>query len=791
MSKITLPNFTPKLPPHISHHLRGTISADQSAQDTMRQLSPLSTLRVASLLPSATDIVVSLGLSDFLVGVTHECDLDEALEARGSGSGGGRNDNIDVDGIRILTGSRIDIDNATQGEIDLAVREAAAEAAARVICPLPGVGGGDAAAAAVKVDSLYPILEDQLALSRPTVVLTQNLCGVCAPSTDEVRLALRSGERGSGGGGGAVDVVSLEPQSLTDVASTFVTVAEACGVPARGAELQESFFSQIEMVGRAVDSDSASSSSFSGGEGGTDGRGDGGAGGGGKIRPRVLLLEWLDPPYDGGHWIPDLIEAAGCEFVSIAPPQPGSPSAPPSSWDAQKSKVVTWDDVRSADPDVVLVACCGFDLARNVKDALGASGELSTLRAAAGGRVYAANGDRYFARPGPKLAGGAAIAAQCAYDGVAAVSEAVRDLDFAPAEGGGWSRVDIVAEAAAAKKEAAAATAAAWMPSSGDPSDVVRDIEDIGSGKCGEDFTALHGIACDAGQMTYADPETGYTVFTELAHKRRGKCCGSGCRHCPYGHENISPEDRARKIMQPAFLNDYDPGGAFSVGGPRNGGRRRVKVLFWSGGKDSFLALRALVRQRAAAAGGAFGIVLLTTFDSTSRIIAHQEVKIDSIVAQARHLGLSLLGVPVHRASAEKYVDRIRRALDVISTKVDGESGGETKITLAFGDLHLDYIRAWRDKEMGMHDLEYPVWQVPYPDLITDLRASGVRCVVSASEPASLGAVEVGDVFDERLWKKAEAAGVDGFGERGEFHSLAEVWTVPRERALGITAVTP
>ena len=126
-------------------------------------------------------------------------------------------------------------------------------------------------------------------------------------------------------------------------------------------------------------------------------------------------------------------------------------------------------------------------------------------------------------------------------------------------------------------------------------------------------------------------------------------------------------DSRVAGAQQPSWLT-----GARPSGDP-------VDVLFWSGGKDSLLAWRALVRE------GARPVVLLTTFDSASRIVAHQEVGVRQIVRQAEHLGLPLLGVPLH--PGHPYVDRIREAVSLVPAIG----------RFVFGDLHLRHIREWRD----------------------------------------------------------------------------------------------
>ena len=262
----------------------------------------------------------------------------------------------------------------------------------------------------------------------------------------------------------------------------------------------------------------------------------------------------------------------------------------------------------------------------------------------------------------------------------------------------------------------------------------------------------VHLRAVERGESFYIDPETGFQVFTELGLRRRGHCCGSGCRHCPYRHEAMELDGRVACAQQPSWLT-----GAELPGEPAD-------VLFWSGGKDSFLCYRTLMRE------GVRPIVLLTTFDAVSRIVAHQEIGVRQVVRQAEHLELPLLGVPLHRGHS--YTDRIRQS--VAQVPAVGR--------FVFGDLHLRHIREWRDAafqdladESGA-ELHFPLWGVPYEDLISDLEASGVSCVVSAVTEPARGIVEVGDEFGRALMERA-APLIDAFGEAGEFHTLARVWT--------------
>ena len=260
------------------------------------------------------------------------------------------------------------------------------------------------------------------------------------------------------------------------------------------------------------------------------------------------------------------------------------------------------------------------------------------------------------------------------------------------------------------------------------------------------DFWLVHEEACERAETTYIDPQTGFTVFTRLGLLAREKCCGAGCRHCPFGHESVPTKRKASRIQQPAWLTDARP--------DQDG---ELAILFWSGGKDSFLALRAMQRERR------FTPVLLTTFDARSRIIAHQEYPIDEVAAQAEALNVPLIGVPLH--SGADYVEQLVPAFALAPQCRH----------LSFGDLHLEHIREWRETAFASNErsagmtLEFPLWQSDYGELLNDLAASKAHCVISAIA-ADLPGIAVGDRYDAELIAKLPAD-VDPFGENGEFHT--------------------
>jgi ABC-type Fe3+-hydroxamate transport system substrate-binding protein/diphthamide synthase (EF-2-diphthine--ammonia ligase) len=681
-----------------------------------------SPLRIACLEPSATAICLELGLQRHIVGVTHECGpvLDEYTWNHSG-----------IRRPRELTKSALTVDS--QADIHNAIQETSAAAVAWTSCRLQT--GENEEEVIDEIPSMYPLVQEEMEAASPTIVFTQDLCSVCAPTTADVRRCLLRSRRHchveeseyEQEGVLPVSIVALQPTTLHEVADTFVIIAKACQVPERGQLLKEKFLSSLQKLKAGI-------------EASRDPK---------KPLPRLFILEWLDPPFDSGHWSYQMMEYACIQNAR-------SKTTP-------KAKAITWEEVYQADPDLVIVGCCGFDLERNIRDTHEKAEQLKKLRAGRENRIYASNGDRYIAQPAPFLLQGAALLAQCAYQNEPKVLAAIAKLGF---ESVGWQAVNVMTS----RGDTDTDNGSKRMSIQKNPIDL-EDLVTEGGG-----FAELHRIACEKGELTYIDPVTGYSVFTEIAHQQRGRCCGSGCRHCPYSHENVI--DKTSKIQQPAILyrqEKRDPPAIFSVDS-----NKEIKVLFFSGGKDSFLTIRALVRGYLK--NGPFGLILLTTFDALTRVIAHQEVCIDEVVKQALHLNITLLGVPLRRGSGESYKDRVKKGLDAIQDNIPVDSYIST---LVFGDLHLGHIKEWRDNVLSQLDytLEYPLWKTPYSDLLDDLEKSRVPCQISGS---SRSEISVGSYFDRSLYKRLLELDIDGFGEEGEFHSLAKVFDVPRSTALGL-----
>lgn len=289
---------------------------------------PAPGMRIVSLLPSATEIVCALGAEENLVGVSHECDFPEAVRQRS-----------------VLTSARI-APFASSRDIDLAVRQVITEAL-----------------------SIYSVDEAKLAALEPDLIVTQDLCEVCAVSLDDVRSAVaRLAKRES------VRIVSLSPTRLQHVWDNVEEVARAIGKAAVGASVR----SQLER--RVADIASRAAAA--------------------RFRPRVVSIEWLEPVMLGGTWMPELIELAGGVPVGVEAGRP--------------APTISSDELKALAPDVVLVKPCGFTIARTLQEQHLVDGAIRTA-VSTDARIFVSDGNAFFNRPGPRLVESLEILAACVH----------------------------------------------------------------------------------------------------------------------------------------------------------------------------------------------------------------------------------------------------------------------------------------------------------------------------------------------------------------------------------------
>jgi iron complex transport system substrate-binding protein len=276
-------------------------------------------MRIASLVPSATEMLFALGLGGDVVGVTHECDFPPAAAS-----------------LPHLTATVLP-EGLDAGEIDAAVKEV--------------VGEGRA---------LYSLDEELLAELAPDLIVTQAVCEVCAVSyEDVVAVTARLPKQ--------PQVLQQDPSRLGEVLEDLTRLGAAAGIEERAGGVHGGLEARLERVRVAVE---------------------------GAERPRVLALEWLDPPFLGGHWVPEMIEVAGgVDVVGVA---------------GQKSPQVGWERLGELDPEVIVAMPCGWYLDDSHAQALAHREQLEALGAE---RVFAVDAASTFSRPGPRLVDGVELLA--------------------------------------------------------------------------------------------------------------------------------------------------------------------------------------------------------------------------------------------------------------------------------------------------------------------------------------------------------------------------------------------
>lgn len=282
--------------------------------------------RVASLLPSATELVHFVDATESLVGVTHECDYPAGVER-----------------LPHFTASAIDHSRMTSAEVDAAVSNHLTDES-----------------------SIYDLDVGLLRELEPDVILTQGLCEVCSVSMDVVQRAVSNLDA-------SPEVISLDPYSFDEVLQSAVTVGAALGRRELATERVDKLRQRVKLLEDAV---------------------------AGATTPRVACIEWIDPPFAAGHWVPEMVELAG--GVEIL----GLPN--------RDSYRLTWEEVAAAEPEVLVLMPCGFDVARTLQEraTLESLPGWSELPAVREGRVWAVEANSYFSRPAPRLVEGVELLAK-------------------------------------------------------------------------------------------------------------------------------------------------------------------------------------------------------------------------------------------------------------------------------------------------------------------------------------------------------------------------------------------
>jgi iron complex transport system substrate-binding protein len=359
-------------------------------------------MRIVSFLPSATEMVSALGLTDSLVGITHECDYPPEIKSKA-----------------VVVRNVLPIESMNQSEIDRAVAER--------------IQAGQ---------SLYAIDEELLRELAPDLILTQDLCQVCAPSGNEVSQVLKSLPK-------KPQILWMTPRSLSEIFENIRDLGAATGRTAEAEKLINDSKARLEKLSELTARVAS--------------------------KPRVLCMEWLNPIYASGHWVPELVKIAG-----------GIDEVGREGGDSVR---VSWDDVAAWAPEVVVIMPCGFNLPQTMKQIWSVfwkysaererqSSQFFELPAVRNGRVYAVDASSYFARPGPRVVEGAELLARLIHPELFQQNAAEFSGSFQPV-----------------------------------------------------DVSLLQGVLNEGADY---NTEGSAMVFTASYLLRRGYCCNSGCRNCPY-----------------------------------------------------------------------------------------------------------------------------------------------------------------------------------------------------------------------------------------------------------------
>ena len=293
-------------------------------------------MKIVSLLPSATEIVYTLGLGEQLCGVSFECDYPEAART-----------------VPIVSGTALPTDGS------LSAQQIDAQVGALVATG----------------SSIYTLDADRLRAIGPDLILAQDLCQVCAVPSGAVEEALDVI-------GCHAAVVSLDPSRLDDVMEGIGAVGAATGTGTRASALMADLRRRLRAVRTRVAA---------------------------RTRPRVLVLEWPDPPFNAGHWVPDMVVAAGGDPVLATP--------------GERSRRLAWEEIAAEQVDITVFAPCGFDLDGAVAQA---ESLLGRPEARSLGSVYAVDANAHFSRPGPRVVDGVELLAVLLHDPAPAVVPADR-----------------------------------------------------------------------------------------------------------------------------------------------------------------------------------------------------------------------------------------------------------------------------------------------------------------------------------------------------------------------------
>ncbi|KAI9336300.1 hypothetical protein BDR26DRAFT_864866 [Obelidium mucronatum] len=505
---------------------------------------------------------------------------------------------------------------------------------------------------------LYTVDQEKMAKLEPTIIVAQDTCKVCSIDLATLSEGMACSRDSSAAGQSATTrIVSVNSKTLDDALENSILFL--------GKELEMEYEADLLVAKTRARFNSLKLEMTSLPQ-----------------SPRVVLVEWMEPLFLGSGWTAELVKLAGGNLI-------GSSGRHPDSVLQNLAQGLNTPDI-----DFIIICLCGLETSTAVKELeqskLIQSESWYKLEAVRKNQVFVVDGNSMFHRPTPRL--------------LDALEWLIHTLRRTRPLSGADSDFPVVRYDTRKLQKTRSKQDVKFTRAQLDP-----EIEEC------------HRIACDRHESFYTDPKTGYSVMTEHYLKQRQTCCGNACRHCPYGHSRVKdPARRKNHVKTTVYLNppstrkvgDLDALRARNLP-PEHSARNGTIVVFWSGGRDSFLALASTFETTPLGTK----IVLLTTIDTSNNCATGQNVSAPDIAAQALSLNLPLCLVPIHSGQGnDSYMKTVSHALDTI------KGVGELQF-LVSGDSFGD-IMTWKDnsfKNLGL-DCKFPLSSMSSQDLSAKLK---------------------------------------------------------------------
>ena len=621
------------LSPHISLYHNHYSSMSTAPHHDMMNKNGVKPIRIVTLLPSATEIIALLQHEAIANNTTNK----HKLQLIGRSHECDYPITDDIQSAAVLTRSNITSTDSIEIDNDVKTR-------------------------LHDTNSLYTLDSQLLQSLNPDIIITQSLCAVCSIDYNTVKQI-----RDSMTNSNHIKILCLNPMSLNDVINDIIHIGneldminESYSIVAR---LHRRYDRVLLIAAQNVQYNQLNN----------------------VPRIRCAYLEWLAPIYPAGHWTSEMIELTGAIHTL------GRINIP--SIELDNNILI------DSQPSHIILGPCGFNLHKTISESeLHLFNQPWFVELDAVSKYHnlcVVDGNQYFNRSGPRLIDCFEFLVGYLYDRYELIPN-----DFV------WQSVELTHvnqphyTTHTIKSNNECSSTPNKLHNNNNTDNNYDTI--VSSNKynpiplpaitlplLSPDIELAHSTACQNKQDTYIDPQSGYTVFTEYAHRKRNVCCGSKCRHCPFNWVNVKPKrhlqhNKKYGILSTTYMKydmddtEYD----------------NVDVLFYSGGKDSYCTLLHLVYENQCKDTTKRKIILLTTFGVDTQSDTIQGTTIQHIINHAQHVQHDIICIPLNNSTNNTYINCIRDALQQYTAPYQS-------VRLIFGDLHLYDIVQWRQSSMN------------------------------------------------------------------------------------------